>query len=159
MKYYSDIIHFLYRTAKIMSWPLFVCMPAKLRKKWMNRFSWNFQDRSRITQGSICKILVIVLLTSSTCFLVWDQFLSLRKITKKGMERFSWNFQDMSGIAQVIMWWVWGISHHVISPWIQDIFFFGTNPCLLATLRKKNRRVYVYEIHTSLWFHFRPSHR
>ena len=139
MKYYSDIIHCLYRTAKIMSWPLFVCMPAKLRKKLMNRFSWNFQDRSQITQGSICKILVIVPLTSSTCFLVWDQFLSFRTITKKGMKRFSWNFQDMSGIAQVIMWWVWGISHHVISPWIQYIFSFRNESVFVSDTTKKKQ--------------------
>ena len=90
---------------------LFACLWTTLRKKRVNGFSWNLQDRSGMIHGTIWKNWGVSRLTPwvlGYLYCVLRKSVSVTNITGKRMNGFSWNFQQRSDMRQGMIYNIFG---------------------------------------------------
>ena len=103
---------------------LFACLWTTLRKKRVNGFSWNLQDRSGMIHGTIWKIWGVSRLTPwvlGYLYCVLRKSVSVTNITGKRMNGFSWNFQQRSDMRQGMIYNIFGMLR--LTSWIHGRFF------------------------------------
>ena len=115
---------------------LFVCLSvSNIMEKRLNGFSWNFQGRWDLIQGTIENMFRVFHLTP------WTQDFSptfsehsmpLSSIAEKRLNRFSWNFQKRTDMTQIAIWNIFGMLRLI--PWIVGRFIFFLDPCLFVIL-------------------------
>ena len=116
----------------------FVCLSVgNITEKCVNRFSWNFQDRSGIIQGTIWGM---------SCLNPWvlgffccGKSMSASNIMGKRMNGFAWNFQQGSDMRQGMTWNILGCCGWPLESRVD--FFYLLNVCLLVMLWKTGERI------------------
>ena len=126
---------------------LFVCLSvSNITEKRLKGFSWNFQGRWDLIQGTIGNIFRMFHLTPWTqdFFLTFsEQSMPLSSIAEKRFNRFSWNFQKRTDMTQGAIWTIFGMLQ--LTPWILGRFIYFLDPCLFVILLK-NRLTDFHEI-------------
>ena len=117
---------------------LSVCLSfSKITEKRLNRFSWIFQSRWDLIQGTIGNIFRMFHLTPWTqdFFPTFsEQSMPLSRIAEKWFNRFSWNFQKRMDMTQGAIWNIFGMLQ--LTPWILGRFIYFLDPCLFVILWK-----------------------
>ena len=117
---------------------LFVCLSvSNITEKRLNGFSWNFQSRWDLIQGTIGNIFRMFHLTPWTkdFFPTFtEQPMPLSSIAQKRFNRFSWNFQKRRDMTQGAIWNIFGML--LLTLCILGRFIYFLDPCLFVILWK-----------------------
>ena len=118
---------------------LFVCLSvSNITGKRLNGFSWIFQDRWDLIQGTIGNIFRMFHLTPWTqeFFPTFsEESMTLSSIAEKRLNGFSWNFQERTDLTQGASWNTFGMLR--LTPWILGRFIYFMDPCLFVISWKK----------------------
>ena len=121
---------------------LSVCLPvSNIMGKRLCRFSWHFQGKWDLIQGTIGNIFRIFHLTPWTqdFFPTFsEESMALSSITEKRLNGFSWNFQKRTDLTQGALWNIFGMLR--LTPWILGRFIYFLDQCLFVILWKNGWR-------------------
>ena len=117
---------------------LSVCLSvSNITEKRLNGFSWNFQGRWKLIQGTIGNIFRVFHLTPWTqdFFPTFsEQSMPLSSIAEKRLNGFWWNFQNSTDMTQGAMWNIFRML--CLTSWILGWFIYFLDPCLFVILWK-----------------------
>ena len=109
-----------------------ICLSvSNITGKRLNGFSWIFQGRWDLIQGTIGNIFKMFHSTPWTQEFFptfFEESMTLSSIAEKGLTGFSWNFQKGTDLTQEAIWKTFGMLRS--TPWNLDRFTYFLDPCL-----------------------------